>query len=80
MAFKMKGFSAFTKKDSAYNKMTDPPAKPSNKKTDKISQMHSELEKLEKKKKEGTITKEEQKKLQEIGNYLDSFYGDDNRG
>ena len=52
MAFKMKGFSAFTKKDGAYNKMTDPPAKSSNEKEDKISQMHSELEKLEKKKKD----------------------------
>ena len=40
----------------------------------------NKLQDIEKKKKEGTITKEEQKKLQEIGNYLDSFYGDDNRG
>ena len=80
MAFKMKGFSAFTKKDSAYNKMTDPPVKSSNEKADKIARMHIELEKLEKKQKEGTITKNEEKKLQEIGNYLDNYYGDDNRG
>tara|TARA_Y100000593_G_C4263894_1_gene313705 strand:+ start:787 stop:1020 length:234 start_codon:yes stop_codon:yes gene_type:complete len=77
MAFKMKGFSAFTKKTSAPN---DPPAKSSDEKADKISQMHRELEKLEKKQKEGTITKNEEKKLQEIGNYLDNYYGDDNRG
>tara|TARA_R100001463_G_scaffold135760_1_gene199592 strand:- start:141 stop:362 length:222 start_codon:yes stop_codon:yes gene_type:complete len=73
MAFKMRGFSAFTK-------MTDPPTKSSDGKADKIAQMHAELEKLEKKKKEGTITKNEEKKLQEIGNYLDDLYGDDNRG
>ena len=76
MAFKMKGFSAFTKKDGAYNKMTDPPVKTDNTPPN-IQKMLAEYEKLEKKE---NRTEKEEAKMKQLGYKLDEYYGDDTRG
>tara|TARA_B100001250_G_scaffold355578_1_gene330158 strand:- start:646 stop:870 length:225 start_codon:yes stop_codon:yes gene_type:complete len=74
MAFKMRGFSAFTK-------MTDPPKgnkmmKEGGPKKN-IEKMLAEYNALENKK---NRTEAETKKMNELGRKLDAHYGDDNRG
>ena len=71
MAFKMKGYSAYTK-------MTDPPKKkePAGS-IYNVKSMMAEYEKLEAKKDK---TEAEIKRMNDLGSKLDTHYGDDNRG